>query len=84
MIYFNFAITNPWSDRWKTILFKHGLFSQHKAWEFNVYETHHIIDVDFRLTTRTDHSGLNLMLGLFGYSVEFCFYDTRHWPREDN
>jgi hypothetical protein len=79
MINFSFSIKNPFSDRWKTIYNKYGLFSNHKAWELNVYKTHQLVDVDFGLSFKGDHAGLRLMLGLIGYSVEFHFYDTRHW-----
>lgn len=79
MINFNFTISNPWSNRWNTLWFKNGLFSTHKAWEFNGYRTHHIIDINFSLNFKCDHAGLQILIGLVGYAVEFTFYDTRHW-----
>jgi hypothetical protein len=82
MINLNFTIDNPWSDRWNTIWFKNGLLSKHKAWEFNGYRTHHIVDAECRFTLKGDHAGLIIMLGLVGYSVEFSVYDTRHWDYE--
>lgn len=82
MINFNFSISNPWSRRWKTLWCKHSLLSINKAVEFNGYKTNTIITVDFNLTFQTDHAGLRLMLGLFGYEVEVHFYDTRHWDNE--
>lgn len=84
MIYFNFDIRNPWSDRWNTIWFKSGLLGKHKSWEFNGYRTHHIIDVNFNLTFNCDHAGLYTMFGLFGYALEFSVYDTRHWNHQEN
>lgn len=84
MILFNFIVDNPFSDRWSTIFFKNGIFGQHKAWEFNAYQTHHLIDLEFRLTTKGDHAGLQTMVGLFGYSIELGVYDTRHWDYENN
>jgi len=82
MINFNFAVENPFSDRWNTIWFRNGTLPKHKAWEFNGYRTHYIIDVDFRLNFKGDHAGLHTMIGLFGYSIEFSVYDTRHWDYE--
>lgn len=41
-----------------------------------------IIAVDFRVTTRQDHAGVDLWLGLVGYAVNFKFYDNRHWNHE--
>jgi hypothetical protein len=78
MINFNFSISNPWSNRWRTLFCKAGLVAQHKAWEFNGYATHDLVDTRFSLTFTGDHPGLFLMFGLAGYSLEFCLYDTRH------
>ena len=78
MINLNFSISNPWSDRWRTLFFKNGLLPMHKAWEFNGYATHHVIDIDFRLSFTGDHPGVFVILGLVGYSLELSVYDTRH------
>ena len=84
MIRFNFALSNPFSDRWNFLLGKSGKSSQHKAWEFNLYETHNIIEVDLRFTVKGDHSGLHIMIGLLGYAVEYDYYDIRHWDYGNN
>lgn len=85
MINFNFSIDNPWSTRWQTLFCKAGLLSQHKAWEFNGYRTHQIIDLTFELKQgKIDHPGAFLMIGLFGYALEFNLYDTRHWNHKDH
>jgi hypothetical protein len=78
MINFNLSIINPWSDRWNTLFFKNGLLANHKAWEFNGYRTHHLVDVNFQLSFTGDHPGVFVMLGLVGYSLELSVYDTRH------
>jgi hypothetical protein len=78
MIDFNLSLSNPLSRRWHTLFCKYGLLKQHKAWEFNGYATHHIIDVRFSLSFRGDHPGVFVMLGLVGYAVELSIYDTRH------
>ncbi len=78
MINFNLNITNPWSTRWRTMFCKFGLFGQYKAWEFNGYQTHHFVEIDFRLSFTGDHPGLFVLLGLLGYSFELSLYDTRH------
>jgi len=84
MIHLNFTISNPWSDRWNTIWYKNGSISRHKAWEFNGYQTHDIVEVSCRLSFTGDHAGLHMMIGLFGYAVELHIYDTRHWNYETN
>lgn len=78
MINFDFSLANPWSNRWSILFFKNGLLPNHKAWEFNGYLTHHIVDVRFSLSFTGDHPGLFIMLGLVGCSLEFSVYDTRH------
>jgi hypothetical protein len=83
VINFNFSIDNPWSNRWNTIWYASGLLFGHKAWEFNGYATHHIIDLSFELRQgRVDHPGVFLMIGLVGYAIEFQIYDTRHWDNQ--
>ena len=80
MINFNFSIDNPWSTRWRTLFCRAGLlWSATKAWEFNGYATHQIVDLTFELRQgKIDHPGVFLMIGLFGYALEFNIYDTRH------
>ena len=78
MINFNLHISNPWSNRWSTLFFRNGLLPNHKAWEFNGYNTHHLVEIDFRLSIKGDHPGLFVMLGLFGFALDLSVYDTRH------
>lgn len=78
MINFNFSISNPWSNHWETVASKAGLLDKYTAWEFNVYSTHYLLDMEFRLTFTGDHPGVFIMFGLFGYSLEVNLYDTRH------
>jgi len=63
---------------------KHGLLGKGtRAWEFNGYATHQIIDFNFDIRTgKVDHPGVSLMIGLLGYSLELTVYDTRHWDSE--
>lgn len=42
-----------------------------------------IIAFDLRVTTKCDHAGVDLWLGLFGYSVNLQFYDSRHWNYDE-
>jgi hypothetical protein len=82
MINFNFNLSNPWSNRWDMLWTQHQFLSANKAVEFNVYRTNSLITVDFGLSFRTDHAGVRLMLGVFGYQAELHFYDTRHWDSD--
>lgn len=79
MIYFNFTLKNPLSNRWKIWFTKNGILSKNKAWEFNGYKTAHIISLDIKWDFKTDHAGLQLMVGILGFDLEFNLYDRRHW-----
>jgi len=82
-----FEITNPF-DRWE--FFKPlGSISRslfwHKAWELeHSYMSTMLIDIDVTLTTRKDHAGLDITIGLLGYGIHFNIYDTRHWNYDLN
>jgi hypothetical protein len=53
--------------------------TKNKSIEFNLYKTGTILGIEFDLTTRQDHAGLRLMLGLLSWQVELQVYDARHW-----
>jgi len=84
MIYFNFILKNPFSNRWEIKSTRSGLIGQNKAWEFNTYKTAHIIGLDIKWDFKTDHAGLQIMIGIFGRDFEFNLYDRRHWDSETN
>ncbi len=79
MIHYSFRITNPYSNRFDHLVTKHGMLTQNKAWEFNIYRTSTIFSKSLELTMCRDHSGLRLEIGLLGYDVEFQIFDVRHW-----
>jgi hypothetical protein len=82
-----FEITNPF-DRWE--FFKplgsiSGSLFWHKGWELeHSYMSTMLIDIDVTLTTRKDHAGLDITIGLLGYGIHFNIYDTRHWNYDLN
>jgi len=82
MINFSFRLSNPFSDRWDTVYHKSALLGKHTGAEIQVIKDNTIVDFDFRWTTRQDHAGIMLELGLFGYSVILHYYETRHWNSE--
>ena len=85
MIDFNFNITNPWSNRFVGVWSKsYKTWFKRKYIELEVYKDTNIISFMIRVTTRQDHAGLRMELGLVGYSVNLNFYDTRHWDYEHN
>jgi hypothetical protein len=84
MINFSLNINNPFTTRWNILWNKSAVLIGYKALEFNGYETNQIINIDFESSFRRDHAGIRVMLGLFGYSIEFHLYDTRHWDYKNN
>ena len=83
MIHFNFGLSNPFSHRWDTVYYKDKLFANKKGGEIQIVKDNTIISFAFRFTTRTDHAGLSLDIGLFGYTVMVQYYDTRHWNEDE-
>ena len=80
MINLKFTIENPWWNRFANIKSWSGKTPfENKYWEAQVMESDDIVAFDLRITTRTDHAGADLWLGLLGYAVNFKFYDNRHW-----
>jgi hypothetical protein len=80
MINFKFEIVNPWSSRFNNIFCYAGSTPiKNKSWEVQAMRTDDIVSLDFRITTRCDHAGVDLWLGLASYSINFRWYDTRHW-----
>lgn len=82
MINFSFGLNNPFSSRWDNIYNRSAVLGK-KAVEFEVYRDTTIVSCSFRWTVRQDHAGVNLELGLFGYTVSVQFYDTRHWNDDE-
>ncbi len=81
MINVSFGLRNPFSDRWDNIHNRSKVLGK-KAVEFEVYRDTTIVSFAFRWNIRQDHAGMNLELGLFGYTVSAQYYDTRHWNEE--
>ena len=45
-------------------------------------KTNTIFEVSLRFTTSGDHAGLNVGLGLLGFSGVMIIHDNRHWDYE--
>jgi hypothetical protein len=84
IIHFRFNIATPW-DQFKNLGCLHGRLTRYKAWELeHTYYAGSAIDCDFTISTREDHAGFELAVGILGYGVGFRLYDTRHWNSELN
>ena len=84
MIYLNLNIRNPnWWSRFENVKSWAGVTPiKHKCWEVQVIKNDNWLRFEFGVTTRQDHAGCNLELGLFGWETHFTFYDNRHWNYE--
>jgi len=87
MINLKFAIEYPFTRisfnhifcrSWSTLL-------KYKHFEIELLQDcDHLLHFNFNWTTRCDHAGVKLELGLFGYELTFNLYDSRHWDYETN
>jgi len=77
-------LSNPFSDRWASLYDIGGSLSKHKRWEFQVMKTNTIVEMSIHLNIHCDHAGLNIDVGLLGYSANLIIHDTRHWDYEFN
>ena len=80
MIYIGFALTNPFSRRWSMIKEKMFTISKNKTLEIGLQKNHCIVEFSFRIDDfKQNHAGFGFDFGLFGYSIDFSFYDNRHY-----
>ena len=84
MIYINVGVSNPWGRPFANLWNRSGLITNHKAWEAELLQTRTLIGFEISYTRRQSHAGLTLELALFGYSISFQIYDTRHWNHITN
>ena len=82
MIYLGFRISNPWAQSFANLWNRSGLITNHMAWEAELCVTKTLIGFEINYTRRQDHAGLTVALALFGRSMLFQIYDTRHWNSE--
>lgn len=87
MLRIDFHIANPWhNNNFKNIYCKSGLFSKNKAYEFEIIKhSYDFLSIHFSTAVKgVDHAGPRIELALFGYSISFKIYDTRHWDYDKN
>jgi len=68
---------NFWHRSWSTPL-------PHKFVELEIHTSTSIVGLNFDLTTQCDHAGLDIQISVFGRTVHFSFYDSRHWNYKEN
>ena len=83
MILLQLNVRNPFSNRFKCIANPVFQITQHKFIELQFDQTTDIVAFEFRVSTRQDHAGVFISLGLVGYEAIFNFYDCRHWDYDN-
>jgi hypothetical protein len=86
LIYFQFNLGMPFvKERFKNFYCRSWNISKNKAVELELcYYSKDLVDIHFDYGRNEDHAGLNIVIGLFGCSFRYQFYDTRHWSYETN
>lgn len=79
MLYFAFAIRNPYSRRFQSVADKVIAVSKNKTIEIELFKTNSIVGGMFSVTgPKEDHAGFSIHVELIGYTLYFQFYDNRH------
>ena len=85
MLSLHFNVSNPWSNRFKSMGSWFGNAPvKHKSWEIELNKNNDVIGMTLRITTRQSHAGIFLAVSLFGFEAVFNYYDNRHWVDEKN
>jgi hypothetical protein len=87
MINLKFSIEYPFTRLSFNHIFSRSwnTFIKNKYFEIEVLQDcEYLLNFNFNWTTRCDHAGVRLELGLFGYVLVFHFYDNRHWDYKIN
>jgi hypothetical protein len=86
MILFKFHLTNPWvKDGFKSLWSKTWKISKNKNFEIDInfyFRDFFTIEIDFSPIGK-DHGGINIEVSLLGFTVNFNFYDSRHWDYDN-
>lgn len=86
MLFVTLKIENPYSKEFFRNVFNRSIkLFYHKFFEFEIiYHSKTILEFNLSFTTKRDHSGFELILGLMGISISFKILDSRHWDYEND
>ena len=81
MLNFSLKLLNPFcKEYFENIFCTAWQLSKNKFLEFEItYFSKTIIDIDFSITTKCDHAGVSLEVGILCISMHINLYDSRHW-----
>lgn len=84
MIYFNFSLRNPWSQKFKNLwCCVYDTPFKFKFIELEFYKDSSLFCFNINITTRQSHAGIDIEIGLLGYCFHFNLHDSRHWNYEE-
>jgi hypothetical protein len=85
MLNINFSLENPFGIKFKNLGCLSKKITKNKAWELqHCYDAATLLQIELNYSIRRDHAGFRLTLVLFGYTIYFQLYDTRHWDYTKN
>ena len=85
MLDINFSIDNPWSKKsWALVHNWVKPLSKNKTFDATMYCNQCLFRINFSITHKTDHAGLRIDLGLFGWGLDMAICDNRHWDQTNN
>ena len=86
MINIHFNITNPFiTEKFYNLFCTDMQLTGNKSLEVEVlFYSKDLLKLQFSWTINTDHAGVNIAFGIFGYSLNINFYDHRHWDEDNN
>jgi hypothetical protein len=83
VLYIGAVIRNPWSRRHRTISVRDINLTKNKSIELGLYQDNSILGFGFGITAgKRDHPGFNFDVNILGYTVDFQFYDHRHYHQD--
>jgi len=83
MLNLSFAISNPFSNTFENLYWNAGQLYKTKFWEVEFYRSRALLELGFSVTTRCDHAGIDLTVGLLCYTIHIQVYDNRHWNHDE-
>lgn len=81
MVFLILKLENPFiKGKFQNIFCTYFKVYKHKFFEFQItYYSSLLLEAEFSWTFKQDHAGVNLILGILGFSLNFKLYDSRHW-----
>jgi hypothetical protein len=80
-------IRNPYriKNNFKNLFCRYCHIFGHKYFEFEILrDNYYLFEAEAKWTTKRDHAGIKIIIGIFGYAIGATIYDNRHWDTKKN